>query len=115
MARQVLTKTTAPGSYATAGAALTMMAEIVADGSQFSPSGNDLIIIQNTDVGAQTWTLTSVADPYNRLGTITTEAIAAGVIRIFGPLKTQGWMQADGKIYLNASHVGVKFGIIALP
>ncbi len=114
MARQTLTKTAVPGSYSHAGSALTMTAAIVADKEQFVASGNDLLVIQNTDSSAHTFTLTSVADAFGRTKDITAESIAAGAIRIVGPLQQQGWMQSDGKIYLEADSALVKFGVITL-
>jgi len=59
-------------------------------------------------------TITSAVDPFGRLGTITSESIAAGAIRIYGPLPVSGWMQTDGKLYFSSDHAEVKFGIIKL-
>lgn len=115
MARQTLTKTTAPGAYAGTSTAVTMTAAIVADMEQFTLTGRELLIIHNTDAGAQTWTATSVDDRYGRVEHITTESIAAGAIRVFGPIPLEGWKQTDGYFYLNASHINVKFGVIVLP
>ncbi|MFZ4773934.1 MAG: hypothetical protein ACOYM3_01135 [Terrimicrobiaceae bacterium] len=115
MARATLTKTNAPGGYAAAGVAVTMTAADASNLNQFVANGNDVIIIQNSGAGAHTWTLTSTVDSFGRLGTITTESIAAGAIRVFGPLPLPGWVQSDGKVYLQADHAEVKFGIIQLP
>lgn len=115
MARQTLTKTTAPGSYASGGVAVTMTAEDATNHSQFVANGNDVIVVQNTDSGSHTWTLSSVADPFGRTASgPTSESIAAGAIRIFGPLQLTGWVQSDGKVYLAADSALVKFGVIQL-
>jgi hypothetical protein len=110
-----LTKTTAPGNAAAAGAAVTLTACDTVNFNQFTPGGNDLIVAQNTGGAPYTVTVTSSPDELGRLGTISAESIAAGEVRIYGPLKNLGWIQADGKVYLQASNVAVKFGVITLP
>jgi hypothetical protein len=114
MPRTALTKTTAGGGYASAGVAVTMTAADVANLNSVTAEGNDLIIAHNTGAGAHAVTITSAVDPFGRLGTITSESIAAGAIRIYGPLPISGWIQTDGKIYLSADHAEVKFGIVKL-
>lgn len=54
-------------------------------------------------------------DQYGRSGDIAAYSLAAGDIAVFGPFKRDGWVQADGNIYLQASNVAVKFGVITLP
>jgi hypothetical protein len=115
MARATLTKTTAPGGYASAATLVTMTAANATDFNQFRASGSDLLIIQNTSTDtAYTFTITSAADPYGRSGTITTQSIAAGAIYVFGPMAPLGWLQSDGYIYCAASNAAVKFGVVAL-
>lgn len=118
MARATLTKTTpvgSYGSYAVNAADLTMAAANVSDKNQFVASGNDLVIAHNTGASEHTITITSIADPFGRTGDITAYALGAGEYAIFGPFKTTGWMQADGKVYLEANHAEVKFGVATLP
>lgn len=115
MARADATVTTAPGAYAGSSTAVTMNAGDTGDGNQFSLTGRELVIIQNTDASSQTWTATSVDDRYGRSEDITTEAIAADAIRVFGPVALEGWQQTDGKFYFSASSTNVKFGVIRLP
>ena len=114
MARTALTKTTAPGGYASAGAAVTMTAADTSNYNSATAEGNDLIIAQNTGAGAHAVTITSAVDAFGRLGTISSESIAAGAIRIYGPFPMSGWVQTDGKLYFQADHAEVKFGIIKL-
>ena len=115
MPRQTLVKTAAPGGYAAAAVETIMTAEDVTNHSQFVANGNDLILIQNTDASAHTWTFTSTADPYGRVRDITAQNIPAGKIYVFGPANLAGWVQSDGKIYLQADSALVKFGVIQLP
>lgn len=115
MPRQTLAKTAAPGPFPTAGVAVTMTAADIANFEQFTWTGRELIIIQNSHATtAYTWTLTSVSY-LGRTGNITTESLAAGEIRVIGPLSDLGWRQTDGYIYLQASNVAIKFGVITIP
>lgn len=118
MARTTLSKTTILGPYPSlqpAADALDLVetAADVANKNQFAGSGDDLIIAHNTGASAYTITITSVVDDKNRAGDITTYSIGAGEIAVFR-VKTQGWMQSDGKIYLEASNAAVKFAVCAL-
>ncbi len=110
-----LTKTTAPGSYAAAGVAVTMTAADVGAGNHYACSGRDLIIAHNTGAGEHHVTITSQVNGKQRLGTITAEAIAAGDIRIYGPLPAAGWMNASRNVLCSADNAEVKFGIVTLP
>lgn len=108
-----LTKTTAPGRYASAGVAVTMTAADVANGNRFLASGNDLVIAQNTGAVPRAVTISSVVDEMNRLGDITSEAIAAGAIRVYGPFPADGWADG-GYILCSADNAEVKFGVVKL-
>lgn len=112
MARQELTATSAPGAYAGESAAVTMTAADTTDKEQFTLTGRELLLIHNTGGSPASWTATSVDDPFGRSEDITTEAIAAGAIHVYGPTRLEGWAQTDGKFYLEASSADVEFGII---
>lgn len=117
MARTSLTPKAAPGSYPTVAADsldLAMAAADVANMNQFAASGNDVIFIHNTGGSPYTVTITSAVDPYNRTQDITTYSVGAGEYAVIGPLKLPGWVQTDGKVYLQASNASVKFGIVAI-
>ena len=118
--RTALTKNTALGAYPSLpltahSADLTLQAADISAYNSAPSSGNDLIIADNTDVGAQTVTITSYADREKRTGDIATYSIDAGKIAVFGPFPKQGWMQADGNLYFQASSVNVKFAVLTLP
>lgn len=115
MARQTLTKSSAPGSYATAGVVVTMTAADTVNKEEFASTGKELVIAHNTGASPYTVTITSVADEYGRSGDITAYSIAAGVIAAFGPFPVHGWRQSNDKIYLEANNIAVKFGVIVLP
>lgn len=78
-------------------------------------TGKEMLYVENTDVGAQTITIYSVDDILGRSEDITTESIAAGAVHIFGPFPQDGWMQADGFLYFDASDPLVKITVIRVP
>lgn len=85
------------------------------DGNQFTASGNDLVLVHNSDgANPYTVTFTSVEDPYGREGDITTYSLAAGEYALFGPFKNTGWRQADGKIYIEGSNAAIKVLVIQI-
>ena len=72
MAPTALTKTTAPGSYPTAGTTVTMNDADAANGNYFTMTGQELLLVQNAHASAaKTWTLTSVANSRGRSRDIT--------------------------------------------
>jgi hypothetical protein len=118
MPRTNLTKTVAQGAYGAYGADaadLTMAAADVANMNQFTAQGNDLVVAHNTGASPYTVTITSSPDPYGRTKDITTYSLAAGEYAVFGPFGMTGWVQSDGKVYLQASNASVKLGVVALP
>lgn len=115
MPRTTLPKTSSPSPDPVAGVAVTLTAADVTNLNQFPWTGREVVVAQNTDTAAHTITITSVADERGRLGSISNEAIAAGVVRVYGPFSAQGWRQTDGNVYLQADSALVKFGVIVLP
>lgn len=117
MTRTVLTTKRAPGQFAAYGANVadqTMTAADVANKNSFVYRPGDLIIAHNTGASPYTVTITSVAAfKTGRTGDIGPYTLAAGVYAVFGPFtEGDGFLQADGSIYLEASNAAVKFGII---
>lgn len=101
-------------------AAFTMAAADNVNGNSFPHTGREIIIARNKDAGAQTVTLTSVANPAdNRTGDITTYSLPIGSVTptyaIFGPFPVNGWRQSDGNFYLTASSANIEFAIIRIP
>lgn len=121
MPRTNLPKTTAKGAYPTLPIAVNSLdivftAADVANKNEFVPSGNDLVLAWNSDAAdPYTATVTSAPDPQNRTGDISAYSIGAGEIAHLGPVRTLGWVQPDGKVYLEANNAAIKFAIIALP
>ena len=112
---------TTPGAYPTLpiGANtrdLAMQAgQTSGDGGNYTVIVQDktIVIVQNTDVGAQTVTFSSVADALNRTGDITAYSIGAGEIALFGPFKLVGWTNG-GQLWLHVSDATVKIAVISV-
>jgi len=85
------------------------------EGAGFTMTERELILVRNDNVAAQTVTVSSMVDAYNRDGDITTYSVGIGEYAMFGPFKKDGWVQADGKLYIAASATDVFFAIIRLP
>lgn len=117
MPRANLDKTVVVGPYPISVAANSLDLNFqVADPSnlnQFSPGGDDLILAWNTGGSSHTFQATSAPDQLNRTGDLAAYTVGAGEIAAFR-VKTLGWVQPDGKVYLQANHAEMKFAILAL-
>ena len=118
MARQTIAKQTPKGPYPSLPVSanaldITFTAAIVADKEQFVPGNDTLVLFKNSGVGAATFTLTSKADDKNRTGDVTTYSLGAGEVAAFR-FKKAGWMQSDGKIYMEASSTDIGYAVIQL-
>ena len=117
MPRTLLTKTAMLVPYPTLQPGATtldmnLQAADVSNKNSFAPSGDDLLIVQNSGGVTYTFTLTSAPDPYNRTGDIATYSLGANVVSLFR-VKTMGWVQSDGRVYLEANNALVKFAVVA--
>lgn len=72
-----------------------------------------ILLVNNTDVGATTITITSAADPFGRTTDITAYALATldFAMNIFSSV---GWKQSDGMLYFQASDAQVLFAVIGV-
>lgn len=121
MARLALTPKSLPAKYPalpiTANAldfAFTPAGADFADGASFPMTEKEILIVHNANVGAQTVTISSVVDPYNRTGNITAYSLAAGEYAVFPQFQKSGWMQSDGNLYFAASATDVEFAVLRL-
>ena len=131
MARALIAAATLPGAYPVLqpGAGTLAHAFYGADASNknYTPliTGKTVLVAMNTDSGAHTVTVSSVADDKNRKGDITTYSLAAitgttPVIAMFGPFVTAGWLTpTDGVtpagLWFEADSALVKFAVLTLP
>lgn len=89
-----------------------------AGGDTISITGRELLIIQNTGVGARTFTITSIVDEKNRTGDITAYSLAAGEFAYFtgGLTNSPGWRNVStGLLAITPSHAEVKYAVLKLP
>ncbi len=121
MSRLDLTPFTPLGPVATiplsAGSADILPVAQSTPGDGWAITGNNgryALLLQNTDVGPQTVTVTSV-ERNGRLGHITTYSLAADDLAILGPFDAAGFNQADGRVHIEASDAAVLAAAISLP
>lgn len=95
-----------------------LLTETAADTVNFNQAvhtGKEIILARNTNVAAQTVTITSAPDALGRIGHITADSVGIGATKIYGPFPTHGWRQVDGFLYFQASNAQVLFTVIRLP
>jgi len=108
----------APFAAVGAGAAdFTFAAGTITDGDTFVCTGRELLVVQNTDAGAVTITITSVVDEKNRTGDITTYSVGIGEFACFsiGLTNSKGWKSTAGKVRITVSDADLKVAVLRLP
>lgn len=115
----VLTVQTIKGPFdaISAGSAhFTTAAGTITDGDTFQCTGRELLIVAN-GTGANTITISSVADEKGRVLDITTYALATGAYAVFGIglTNSKGWKSSAGTIRITVSSVEVKVAVLHLP
>ncbi len=103
-----------PGPIDYDGAVITMLAADTTNDEQATWTGRELIIAHNTGLLAHTVTITSIADDFGRTRNVAAVSMAADEYRCFGRFSGSGWKQIDGKLYFEADHAEIKFGVIRL-
>jgi hypothetical protein len=103
--------------YSNVGKVLTFLAADPANDEQCALTGKELIIAKNVHGTTPfTVTITSSADEKGRTRDIATFNLVAGAIAIFGPFsQLNGWRQADGNLYFEASDASIEFAVVRLP
>jgi hypothetical protein len=80
-------------------------------------TGAEVLLARNSNAGSTAYTVTisSAADAMGRTKDITTESIAAGTTRVFGPFRNKdGWVQSGGYLNIAASNAEVLFAVLQL-
>jgi hypothetical protein len=72
-----------------------------------------LVTWVNTGASARTVTIASALDTYKRSGDVTTYSTGAGEFAAF-LVERNGWLQSDGKLYLEANNAEVIFRVYGL-
>lgn len=123
MARVTINPPTLVGPYPTLQPTANSLdvAVVAADATNFNQTpwtGREILYWRNTGAGARTVTISARLDAQNRDGPITAYSSDAGEIGHFsfiGPNSADGWKQADGMIYFQASHAEVVFWVVRAP
>jgi len=99
------------------GADYTMAAGTITDGDTFVCTGREILLCRNINVGAQTITITSIADETNRTEDIATYSIGASEYAGFGVGLTnaKGWKSTAGTIRITVSSADVLVAVLRLP
>lgn len=117
MARVNVVAQVAPGAYPVITANsrdLAMQAGDVSLGNYTAlVEGKTLVIVQNTDSGAHTVTITSVADSLNRTGDVSAYSLGGGELAMFGPFKAVGWSNG-GQVWISVNDATMKIAVITL-
>lgn len=109
-----LVLTPAPGFFSQTGVAVTIGAGDTGNNNSIAVTSDSLLIAHNTNVAAQSLTITSVADPkFGRTGDVNVPILAADEIRIFRLTKI-GWANASGLVIVTPSSTDIKFGVVTL-
>ena len=120
MSRLSLTPVSVKGPYDTVTAnsldfVFTAAGASFADGAGFTLTGREVLIVRNGNVGAQTVTVTSVADDHNRTGDITAYSLGPNEYAVFPFFVLSGWQQTTGLLHIAASAADVEFAVLRLP
>jgi len=105
-------------AIAAGGADFTFAAGDVDDGNSFACTGNEILIVYNSDeTNPYTVTVSSVDDEKGRSEDITAYSLAAGDYAVFGVglTNSQGWQQSDGTINLAVENAAVLVAVLRLP
>lgn len=85
-----------------------------ADGFGFANTGKQILVIRNDNAGAQTVTISSVADDKNRTGDITAYSIGIGLYSILGPFPVDGWSQTSKQVHGAVSAADLMIAVLTL-
>ena len=108
----------APFAAVGAGTAdFTFAAGTITDGDTFVCTGREVLLVNNTNVGAQTITITSVDDEKGRSEDITAYSMAANDFAVFGIglTNSKGWKSSAGTVRITVSSADVKVAVLRLP
>lgn len=93
---------------------VTMTACDSTNGNQYTYTGRDVLVMQNTDTSAHAITVNTIADPYGGTNTtLTSYSLPASSISAVQMKYSQGWSQTGGVIQIAAcSSSLIKFAVL---
>jgi len=112
MARTPLPITVVPALVTAASAvAATYTAGDAVNNNSIALTGQERILVKNTDTASHSILIHSVADPFGRVGDLTIP-VAAGVELLLGQAQTVGFQQADGTLWVDPVSALVEFLVL---
>lgn len=94
---------------------LNQVAMDAANGNSFPATGQEIIIVQNTDSSAHTFTVSSVADNLGRVdSSLSSYSVGASGIVVIQMKQLAGWLQVNGNVNLAASSNMLKISVVRL-
>ena len=116
MARTDITPLTIPTRWATTPLEITPVAADVGNGNSFTLSGDEILITYNSSADTDYYvTIDSVADTFGRESHITQFDIPFGDYYAFPRFAVEGWIQSDGKLYIDCENAAILLMVIRLP
>lgn len=104
------------GSYAADSLDTAPLAADATNKEQVRLTGKEVILARNSGATPRTVSVSSVPLFGNgRTGDLTTYSIGAGETAVLPVFPLEGWLQADGNLYFEASHAEVLFTVLRLP
>lgn len=114
MPRSDIPKTRAKGSKRSSGIALTFLTGDPTNQHQILHVGRPVMLLARNSGGAPyTVTVDSTPDIHSgRTGDISTESVAAGATRVFGPFDANGWAYPTGYIHVDVENAALLLAAI---
>lgn len=85
------------------------------NGNSTPCTGAELVLVRNTDVGAQTVSFTARTDSFGRSGSIAAYSLAADDVAVFGPFPVEAWRQAaDSALHIDTSDASVELAVLRI-
>jgi hypothetical protein len=114
MPRTILSPTTVPGPFSALGALLALTTCDTVNGNRFLSTGREVLLAYNP-ASSPSAVVTVTSRALNGRTGSAVATIAAGAYAIFQMFPTDGWMQADGYVYVDSSDAAVKLAVVKLP
>lgn len=115
MARTALTVQQLSGPYPASLVMddLTWAAADIANQNEVTLTGREIILARNDNAATKIVTITSIAGPHGRVGNIT-KSILTTEYAMWQASGLAGWLQSDGKLYLEGDDVLILFAVLRL-
>jgi len=83
-----------------------------ANGDQFQILGTEILLVQNSDTVAHTFSVNSTPDRIGRTADLTSYPVDPGQVIAIQFSVLDGWVQTDGNVHLQSSDPTLKFCVV---